>query len=356
MIRVLVVDDSALVRKTLTEELNRDPGIDVVGSAPDPYVARELIATLRPDVLTLDIEMPRMDGLTFLSKLMKHHPLPVVVVSSLTQKGSQQALQALELGAVEVVAKPRSAYAIDDVAHELVDIVKAAAEANVSQQSFGEATSSSSIVVAEPTTRYHRIIAIGASTGGTQALPVVLSKFPQQAPPTIIVQHMPEHFTETFAQRLNERCAVEVREARDGDALETGVVLIAPGNRHTVIRKHAGGYRVLVKDGPRVSRHKPSVDVLFRSVARYAGPAAVGAILTGMGNDGAQGLLEMKNAGSHTIAQDEASCTVFGMPHEAIKLLAATQVVSLQRMGPELLKAAAQRVKLSSRTDPVTVQ
>ncbi|MCC7422403.1 MAG: chemotaxis response regulator protein-glutamate methylesterase [Planctomycetaceae bacterium] len=335
MIRVLIIDDSATVRQVLTEELSRDPELEIVGAAPDPYVARQMIADLRPDVLTLDIEMPRMDGLTFLRKLMQHHPLPVVVVSSLATRGSAMALEALEIGAVDVVAKPTAAYAVGDLSIVLADKIKGAAAARLNR--LRPASSTGRLALAQTT---HRIIAMGASTGGTKALEAILTTLPANAPGVVVTQHMPEHFTKTFADRLNEVCEVEVREAVDGDRVLPGTVLIAPGNRHTVLRRNGANYYVAVADGPRVSRHKPSVDVLFRSFARYAGANAVGVIMTGMGNDGAEGLKEMHDAGAATIAQDEASCVVFGMPREAILLGAAKEVVPLDKIASRMLSAA----------------
>jgi two-component system chemotaxis response regulator CheB len=335
MIRVLIIDDSATVRQVLTEELSRDPELEIVGAAPDPYVARQMIADLRPDVLTLDIEMPRMDGLTFLRKLMQHHPLPVVVVSSLATRGSAMALEAIEIGAVDVVAKPTAAYSVGDLSITLADKIKGAAAAKLNR--LRPARAPSRLALAQTT---HRIIAMGASTGGTKALEAVLTAIPANAPGVVVTQHMPEHFTKTFADRLNDVCEVEVREAVDGDRVLPGTVLIAPGNRHTVLRRNGANYYVAVADGPRVSRHKPSVDVLFRSFARFAGANAVGVIMTGMGNDGAEGLREMHEAGAATIAQDEASCVVFGMPREAILLGAAKEVVPLDKIASRMLSAA----------------
>ncbi|MCB9357313.1 MAG: chemotaxis response regulator protein-glutamate methylesterase [Calditrichaeota bacterium] len=314
MVKVLVVDDSALVRRVLTEELARDPEIQVVGTAPDPYVARDKIVQLAPDVLTLDIEMPRMDGLSFLRKLMKHKPMPVIVVSSLTPKGSEMAMDALSLGAVDVLCKPGEAYSIGELSRELQQRVKAAAKARMTPRTTQVPTKPMD-ALRETTLK---IIAIGASTGGTEALRSVLQRFPVNSPPTVIVQHMPEQFTKAFADRLNGICAIEVREAKDGDTLRSGLALIAPGNKHMVLQRSGAVYSVGIKDGPRVHHQRPAVDVLFKSVARFAGQNAVGVILTGMGADGADGMLEMKQAGAKTIAQDEKTCVVFGMPKEAI--------------------------------------
>lgn len=337
MIRVLVVDDSAVVRQVFQQELSRDPELEVVGTAPDPYVARDKIAQLKPDVLTLDVEMPRMDGLTFLRKLMQHHPLPTIVVSSLTTKGGELALEALDSGAVDVLAKPGQAYSVGDMAIELIDKIKAAARAGVRPRVATRSQPEPRLALTRTT---NKVLAIGASTGGTEALQRVLTSLPANAPATLIVQHMPEHFTRSFANRLNDLCAVEVREAEDGDSVIPGRVLIAPGNHHMVLRRSGARYFVNVKDGPLVSRHRPSVDVLFRSVAKYAGANAVGAILTGMGADGSQGLLEMKQAGATTFAQDEATCVVYGMPKEAVRLGAADKVLPLGEIAAALLTAA----------------
>ena len=346
MIRVLVVDDSAVVRKLLTEELSRYPDIEVVGTAVDPYVARDRIIQLQPDVVTLDVEMPRMDGLSFLARLMRHHPIPVVIVSSLTPRNSEAALRALELGAVDVIAKPGSAYSIPDVSRRLVRAIRAAAVARVSA-SKGETHGGDEPAPLAETTRLlaqvqttHRILAIGASTGGTKAIEAVLRAFPANAPGTVIVQHMPEGFTASFAARLNQICAVEVREARDGDLVTPGLALVAPGNRHMLLHRSGAQYVARVKDGPPIHHQRPAVDILFQSVARHAGRNAVGALLTGMGADGAAGLLEMRQAGAHTIAQDERSCVVFGMPREAIALDAAAEVLPLDRIATGMLAAA----------------
>ncbi len=347
MIKVLIVDDSAVVRKVLTEELSKYEDIEVVGTAIDPYVAREKIVSLRPDVLTLDLEMPRMDGLSFLSRLMKHFPLPVVVVSSLTPQNSATALRALELGAVEVVSKPGSQFSIPDVHRQLIRAIRAAASAQVgalksSGISAGTASETPSVRLS-PLHTTHKVVAIGASTGGTQALEVVLQQMPADAPGTVIVQHMPEFFTQSFSERLNKVCRMEIREAKDRDDVVPGVVLIAPGNRHMVLQVSGARYAVRIKDGPPVYHQRPSVDVLFQSVAENAGPNAVGAILTGMGADGAKGLLAMRKAGAHTLAQDEQSCVVFGMPKEAIKLGAAETIVSLQQVAGTILRLVNER-------------
>lgn len=332
MIKVLVVDDSALVRRVLSEELARDPEIQVVGTAPDPYVARDKILSLSPDVLTLDIEMPRMDGLSFLRKLMKHKPMPVVVVSSLTPKGSEMAMDALALGAVDVLCKPGEAYSVGELSKDLTTRVKAAAKARMTARNSAPFTPMESL---KETTL--KIIAIGASTGGTEALREVLQRFPVNSPPTVVVQHMPEQFTRAFADRLNGLCAIEVREAKDGDTLRPGLALIAPGNLHMMLQRSGAVYSVAVKDGPRVHHQRPAVDVLFKSVARVAGKNAVGAILTGMGADGADGMLEMKQAGAKTIAQDEKSCVVFGMPKEAIARGGVDSIMSLEQIAQGIM-------------------
>jgi len=336
MTRVLIVDDSAVVRKILTDELSKYEDIEVVGSAVDPYVARDKILKLRPDVLTLDVEMPRMDGLTFLSKLMQFHPMPVVVVSSLTPKNSEAAIRALELGAVEVIGKPGSAYSVPEIARQLVRAIRAAAGARIRKELL-------ELPAVPPATRHFqlkttdKVLAVGASTGGTKAIEVLLTSLPAMAPGTVIVQHMPEHFTAAFASRLNQLAAMEVREARDLDSVVTGVALIAPGHRHMVLERSGARYLVRLHDGPPVHHQRPSVDVLFHSVARSGGANAVGVLLTGMGADGAEGLLAMRESGSHTFAEDESSCVVFGMPREAIVLGAAVEVVALPRMAQAIL-------------------
>ncbi len=345
--RVLVVDDSAVVREILSRELAKDPEIEVVGVAPDPYVARDKILQLSPDVLTLDIEMPRMDGITFLRKLMRHHPLPVVIVSSLTPKGGELAMEALSAGAVDVMCKPGAAYVIGDLSVQLIDKVKAAGLVKVKKQENGQARPALPNRRLSMTRTTHRIVAIGASTGGTQALQEVLTALPGNSPGIVIVQHMPEHFTRSFADRLNSLCAIEVKEAEDGDTVTPGRALIAPGNMHMLLRRSGAVYRVQVKTGPMVCRQRPSVDVLFRSAAQYVGANAVGVILTGMGKDGAQGLKEMKDHGADTVAQDEKSCVVFGMPKEAIQLGAAGTVAPLGKI-PDLILALAQEARASA--------
>ena len=339
-IRVLIVDDSAVVRKVMSDELSRYDDIEIVGTAVDPYVARDKIVKLRPDVITLDMEMPRMDGLSFLARLMKHFPLPVVVLSSLTPRNSETALKALELGAVEVLCKPGAAYSTQNVSRDLARAIRAAASARVGLQAQRpDAAPLPAAAVGALTRTTHKVLAIGASTGGTRAVEVVLRALPGTAPGTVIVQHMPENFTASFASRLNDVCQVEVREARDNDHVVPGVALIAPGNYHMVLRRSGAQYTVKIKTGPRVHYQRPAVDVLFQSVAKYAGANAVGVILTGMGADGAKGLLEMRGAGAHTIAQDEATSVVYGMPKEAVGLGAAVEVLPLPRIAGAVVQA-----------------
>lgn len=340
MIKVLVVDDSALVRKLLTEELSRYSDIEVVGGAIDPYVARDKIVRLKPDVITLDIEMPRMDGLSFLAKLMKFYPMPVVVVSSLTPQNSQNAIRALELGAVEVICKPGSSLSVPDISRRLVEAVRAASRARVSRSpALLESTDkggNQDYKIQLKTT--HKVIAVGASTGGTVAIEKLLSGMPLNIPGILIVQHMPEYFTASFAARLNSICKIEVREARDGDTMAQGLSLIAPGGKHMLLERSGAFYNVRIKGGPMVHHQKPSVDVLFHSVAKQAGANAVGVLLTGMGADGADGLLAMKQNKAYTIAQDEASCVVYGMPGEAVKLGAACKVLPLDEIPDCIIK------------------
>jgi two-component system chemotaxis response regulator CheB len=330
-IRVLIVDDSAVVRKVIGDQLSRERGIDVVGAAPDPYVARDKIVALKPDVVTLDIEMPRMDGITFLKKLMKYYPLPVIIVSSLTPKGSQMAMEALDAGALEVVSKPTAAYSVGDMGGQLADKIRAVAHANL--RTRGAGTPSRPMVHRLPghclSRTTHKLIAIGASTGGTEAIRAILQQMPPNAPGIVIVQHMPAQFTTSFAARLDSLCQITVKEAADGDSVINGQALLAPGNFHMLLRRSGARYYVEVKSGPMVQHQRPAVDVLFRSVARTAGANAVGILLTGMGSDGAAGLLEMKTAGAPTIAQNQESCVVFGMPKEAIKKGAADHVLPL---------------------------
>ncbi len=340
MIRVLVVDDSAIVRKTLTEQLSRFPDIEVVGAATDPYAARDKIVQLNPDVVTLDVEMPRMDGLSFLAKLMKHHPIPVVIVSSLTPENSDNALKALSLGAVEVVSKPGSTFSVPDVDRKLVRAIRAAHAARIRVGHRITAPDPSTVTFDSSNLRTtHKVIAIGASTGGTMAIEAVLRALPVTTPGIVIVQHMPEHFTAAFAQRLNKVCSLEIREASDGDIVVPGLALIAPGNRHMLLQRSGARYTVAIREGPPVHHQRPAVDVLFHSTAEAAGPNAVGVLLTGMGADGAAGMLEMRKRGAGTIAQDEATCVVYGMPKEAVALGAAQQVLPLDRIPEAMLRA-----------------
>jgi two-component system, chemotaxis family, protein-glutamate methylesterase/glutaminase len=346
MIRVLVVDDSAVVRQVLSSELGKQDGIDVVGTAVDAFLARDKIVRLQPDVVTLDLEMPRMDGLTFLKKLMKYHPVPVIVVSSLTREGSRTALRALELGAVDVVGKPAAGESVADIIETLAEKIHAAAQMRmdrpVSAPVAAEDTptpKASSGFLPDAST----IIGIGASTGGTEAIRNVLVGLPADTPGILIVQHLPAHFTASFAERLNQLCLMNVREATNGEQIGPGTVLVAPGDHHMAIRRRGTNYIVEIKGGPKVFHQRPSIDVLFRSMAHHVGSSAVGAILTGMGADGARGLLAMRDAGAYTVAQDEASCAVFGMPKEAVRLGAATKVVSLPHVSQHILDVLAQR-------------
>jgi len=341
-IKVLVVDDSAVVRKLFSEGLSKEKDIEVVGVAPDPYVAREKIVTLKPDVLTLDIEMPRMDGLTFLGKLMKHYPLPVIIVSSLTKEGGALALEALDAGAVEVISKPGGSYSVGDMTLQLADKIRAAARVNVHRRVASLRKREESLPIVSSTKlslsqSTNKIIAIGASTGGTEAIAQVLRVFPPSIAGIVIVQHMPANFTSSFAKRLDEKCQFRVKEAEDGDSIVPGTALLAPGNFHMVMRRSGARYYVNVKNGPLVWHQRPAVDVLFNSVAAYGGANAVGVILTGMGKDGAEGLLKMRQAGARTIAQDEKSCVVFGMPKEAIQLGAAERVLPLKKIGEAVM-------------------
>jgi two-component system chemotaxis response regulator CheB len=356
-IRVLIVDDSASVRMTLSQIIDSDPDLEVMATAADPYLAVERIRQEVPDVMFLDIELPRMDGLTFLRKIMSQRPIPVVICSSLAEEGSDTLMQALEAGAVDVVAKPRvdTTHFLQESRMRICDAAKAAAHAkfrggvkkappppiNVEAKLTADAiipplseARAASLRAKQPQTE--PIICIGASTGGTEALREVLEKLPATSPGIIIVQHMPEKFTNAFARRLNGLCAIEVKEAQDGDVVQAGRALIAPGNQHMVLQRAGSRYTVNIVDGPHVSRHRPSVDVMFRSASQVAGRNAMGVILTGMGDDGARGLLEMRQAGSHTIAQDEESCVVFGMPKEAIQRGAAVKVVPLSRVASEI--------------------
>jgi len=358
-IKVLIVDDSAIVRKLLTEALSEEQDLEVVGTAPDPFVARDKILALKPDVLTLDIEMPRMDGITFLKKLMHYHPMPVVVVSSLGQAGCQASLDALRLGAVEVLAKPGGPYSVGELRVDIAAKLRAAATARLRGKQARPEPSEPPLQTVNSMRSWDSssIIAIGASTGGTEAIAQVLAGLPANSPGIVIAQHIPPAFSLAFANRLNDVCPMEVKEARDGDEVGPGRALIAPGNLHMLLRKASpGSYRVTVQDGPRVCYQRPSVDVMFSSVAEAAHSNAVGVLLTGMGSDGARGLLKMKQAGARTIAQDEASCVVFGMPREAIRLEAAGVVAPLSRITSAIL-AELGRVRYGrSNSGPVVGQ
>ncbi len=346
MIRVFVVDDSAIVRKKLTEDLNKYPDIQVVGSAIDPYVARDKIVRLNPDVITLDVEMPRMDGITFLKKIMRFFPKPVIIISSLTKEGSELALEALEAGAVDVLCKPGGSYSVGDLTMQLARVIRAAAKANMRNKhvyDFKQAEPKKTPEIQKPfgggqlkhTT--DKIIAIGASTGGTEAIKQVLYGLPADCPGIVIVQHMPPKFTTSFAERLNSLVPLEVKEAEDGDRVLMGRVLIAPGNYHMLLKKSGADYYVQVKEGPMVHHHRPSVDVLFHSVAQVAAQNSVGVLLTGMGADGAIGIKEMHDNGSYTVAQNEESCVVYGMPREAVRLEAIDRVVHINSVAEAIL-------------------
>jgi two-component system chemotaxis response regulator CheB len=337
-IKVLVVDDSAVVRKIFSEELSKYPDIQVIGVAPDPYVAREKIVNLKPDVITLDIEMPRMDGLTFLKKLMKYYPLPTIIVSSLTPQGGKLTLEAMEIGAIDVIGKPGAAYTVGDMSAQLAEKIRGASRVRLTKRDDSEAPRSFGEPMRALAQTSNKVIAIGASTGGTEALKKVLTKMPPNSPGIIIVQHMPANFTTAFAARLNDLSQITVKEAQDNDSVTPGTALLAPGNFHMILRRSGGRYYVEVKTGPMVHHQRPAVDVLFKSTAKYAGANAIGVILTGMGADGAEGLLEMKKAGAGTIAQDEKTCVVFGMPKEAIKLGGVDKTVSIDQVASEIIK------------------
>ena len=352
-IRVLIVDDSAVVRRTLADIIESDPALSVMATASDPYIAANKIRSEVPDVITLDVEMPRMDGITFLHKIMTQHPIPVVICSGLTQKGSETALKALEYGAVEIIEKPRlgTKRFLEESRVRICDTVKAAALARQKKipgviRQVEPKLTADVVIPGSPPSRAmvrttEKIVAVGASTGGTEALRVFLEALPLDAPGMVIVQHMPEQFTAAFARRLDGLCQVSVKEAENNDTVLRGRVLIAPGNRHTLLKRSGARYYAEVRDGPLVCRHRPSVDVLFRSAARYAGANAVGVIMTGMGDDGARGMLEMKGAGAATVAQDEATSVVFGMPQEAIKRGAVDKILPLDAIAPAVLRLSA---------------
>ena len=356
MIKVMIIDDSAVVRQTMKEILGGDPGVEVVSTAADPIIASKHLESVLPDVITLDVEMPRMDGITFLEKLMGQHPLPVVICSSQAEAGSVNALRALELGAVDIIEKPKMGTRVflEESRIRICDAVKAAARARVKPAKSGRraraSTSNNAVprhtadaVLPKAGTRSElktteKVVVVGASTGGTEALRVLLTGLPGDAPGMVVVQHMPENFTAAFATRLNEMCEMTIKEASNNDSLVRGTVLIAPGNRHTLLKRSGARYYVEVKDGPLVSRHRPSVDVLFRSAARYAGSNAIGVILTGMGDDGARGMAELKEAGAYNIAQDEDSCVVYGMPAEAVKRDAVDKQLPLDAIAEAVVR------------------
>ncbi len=355
-IRVLVIDDSAVMRKLLAELINSAPDIEAVGSAPDAHSARELIKTLNPDVLTLDVQMPKMDGIEFLERLMRLRPMPVVMVSSFTEAGSETTLRALELGAVDFIGKPRmdSAQSTEEYAQELLDKIRAAHGARVRRNATlsppplspqpPPAAAHVPRSAGRPAQAGSRIVFVGASTGGTEALKDFLMGIPEDCPPVMIVQHMPETFTASFAKRLDTLCPPRVIEAQGGERLESGTVYVAPGHSHMVVRRNAAGYVTELQKTPPVNRHRPSVDVLFDSAAELIGRYAVGVILTGMGKDGAQGLLRMRQAGARTFGQDEASCVVYGMPREAALVGAVEEVVPLDAMSRRVLNALGKAV------------
>ncbi|MGV4664257.1 protein-glutamate methylesterase/protein-glutamine glutaminase [Burkholderia pseudomallei] len=351
-IKVLCVDDSALIRSLMTEIINSQPDMEVCATAPDPLVARELIKQHNPDVLTLDVEMPRMDGLDFLEKLMRLRPMPVVMVSSLTERGSEITLRALELGAVDFVTKPRVGIrdGMLDYSEKLADKVRAASRARVRQNPQPHAAAAAAVhghagaaapLINNPLVSTEKLIIVGASTGGTEAIREVLTPLPPDAPAVLIAQHMPPGFTRSFAQRLNGLCRISVKEAEHGERVLPGHAYIAPGHAHLLLARSGANYIAHLSDEPPVNRHRPSVDVLFRSAAQHAGKNALGVILTGMGRDGAAGLLEMKKAGAYTFAQDEASCVVFGMPREAIAMGGVDDVAPLSDMSRRIMARLA---------------
>ncbi len=350
-IKVLIVDDSALVRQTLTDVLSSDPEIEIVGAAADPFAAAKKMETIVPDVISLDVEMPRMDGITFLRKIMTQRPIPVVICSTLTETGAETTLKALEYGAVDIITKPKvgAKQFLQESRIRICDAVKAAGRANLRKVKPKKAMEvqpklGADAVIPGPPGKAmvqttERVNVVGASTGGTEALKVYLEAMPRNSPAIAIVQHMPEKFTAAFAQRLDTTCQITVKEAADGDTMLRGQALVAPGNKHMLLKRSGARYYVEIKDGPLVSRHRPSVDVLFRSAARYAGKNAVGVIMTGMGDDGAQGMKEMHDAGAHTIAQDEATCVVYGMPQEAVKAGGVDKSLPLQDLAMAVVKA-----------------
>jgi two-component system, chemotaxis family, protein-glutamate methylesterase/glutaminase len=339
-IRVLVIDDSAIVRKILSEAIAAEADMEVVGTAPDPIIALEKIKRLKPDVLTLDIEMPRMDGLTFLKQIMRTQPMPVILISSLEQSSVEIGLEALRCGAIDVLAKPNGPYSVGELRATVSARIRAAARAKL-RPHVPPGTPPLAVDSGKAGADLTRLIAIGASTGGIEAICSVLTHLPAEVPPILITQHIPPRFSRSFAERLDKLCRMEVREAVDGDLPRPGLALVAPGGFHMVLERAGGAFRVKIKDGPLVCYQRPSVDVLFTSVALAAGARAIGVMLTGMGNDGAQGMKRMKDKGCHTIAQDEATCVVFGMPREAIRAGAVDQTLPLDRIAPALMSACA---------------
>ena len=349
-IKVMIVDDSALVRQALTEILSSDPQIEVIAAAADPYIAAERMLSCIPDVITLDVEMPRMDGLTFLQKIMSQHPIPVVMCSTLTESGSETAMKALEYGAVDIIVKPKmgTRQFIEESRISICDTVKAAAMSRVKILSVTKTREvapkyTADVIMEKATSKAmiqttEKVVVVGASTGGTEALRIFLEMLPENSPGIVIVQHMPEHFTAAFAKRLDSTCRISVKEAAYNDTVVRGRALIAPGNHHTLLKRSGARYYVEIKDGPLVSRHRPAVDVLFRSAARYAGKNAVGVIMTGMGDDGARGMKEMFDAGAFTLAQDEATCVVYGMPNEAVKMGGVHKTLPLQQIASEVMR------------------
>ncbi|ABB44256.1 response regulator receiver (CheY-like) modulated CheB methylesterase [Sulfurimonas denitrificans DSM 1251] len=349
-IRVLIVDDSATARTVLKDVLSKDSEIEVIATAPDAYVARDKIVQLKPDVICLDVEMPRMDGISFLKKIMKYFPTPVLMVSSLTQDGAQVTFDALEAGAIDYVAKPHSNIydGIDEIQKELIQKVKMVASSNLSAR-IEAAKAKTSTLEYKPKATYslaqttNKLIAIGASTGGTVALAELIARFTKDTPGVVVVQHMPSGFTNSFAQRLNSLCEVEVKEAEDGDIIGRGRVLVAPGDLHMVVRRDGGNYRVKLGTGEKISGHRPSVDVLFNSVASHVGSNAIGVLLTGMGSDGAKGMLKMKTSGASTIAQDEKSSIVWGMPKVAYEIGAVDFVEPLSNIDVKIASLLSER-------------
>ena len=355
-IRVLVVDDSSVVRHAISDALRRDPEIEVVGTAPDPYQARDKILELNPDVLTLDIEMPRMDGITFLGILQKHRPMPVVVISSLTQAGSRAALDALEAGAVDVLAKPTSAWGIGDLGAQLCQRVKGAAVASVRRAPAGNAAPQPASLAGSRPFDPRQIILLGASTGGTEALKFVLNHLPDGLPGICIVQHIPPVFSKAFAERLNETCALEVREAVSGDQLHPGLALVAPGDFHMMTFWDNNCYRIVLNQGPAVHYTRPAVDMLFNSAAVCAGSHAVAALLTGMGSDGASGMQKLKSKGATTFAQNEETCVVYGMPRAAVELGVVDRVLPLDEIPDALVRSVLSRNDHNHCSEPSAPQ